>query len=286
MHYGTRMPPFGDIWRELQKDWSGNDVPRVVDDDIERGFWKNFIKNRGEDGSDQYSKRIWPEIDGILGDGYFDSILEIGPGWGNYTFDLLEHCRRMTCVDISPDVLRFIERKGREYGKTITTVNQKWEDYTGGPADVVFAFNCFYRMKEIERSLQMIDAMGKKLHIIGMTSGPEQEYLKDFENELGLKIRYTRLDYIILVNILYQMGIDCNVRMVDLETDYAYTSVARAAKKVSWRILSEYQEEDVVRILRRYLKKGDDGMYHYIHHFKAAIIYWRRSTYCLLSTPR
>ena len=46
------MPPFGDIWRELQKDWSGNDVPRVVDDDIERGFWKNFIKNRGEDGSD------------------------------------------------------------------------------------------------------------------------------------------------------------------------------------------------------------------------------------------
>ena len=70
------------------------------------------------------------------------------------------------------------------------------------------------------------------------------------------------------------MGIDCNVRMVDLEADYAYTSVARAAKKVSWRILSEYREEDVVRILRRYLKKGDDGMYHYIHHFKAAIIYW------------
>lgn len=276
MYYGTRMPPFGDVWRELQKDWDGDDVPRVEDDDIERRFWKGYIRSRGPDGTDQYSETIWKEVESILGERYYDSITEIGPGWGNYTFDLAEHCREMTCVDISPDVLRFIAAKGKESGLRIRTANSKWEDYRGGGTDVVFGFNCFYRMKDIEDCLRKIDETGKELHIIGMTSGPEQRYYRDFEEELGLRIRYHRLDYIVLVNILYQLGIDCNVRIVDLERDYAYASVAKAARKASRRILSDgYDEDDLVRIMRRHLKKGDDGMYHYVHRFKAAIVYWR-----------
>lgn len=45
----------------------------------------------------------------ILTDKHPDTILEIGPGWGNYTFMLAELCRELTCVDISPDVLRFLQ---------------------------------------------------------------------------------------------------------------------------------------------------------------------------------
>ncbi len=278
MYYGTQMPSFGDVWRELQKDWYGDDVLRVKDDDIERRFWKGYIRSRGPEGADQYSERIWKEIEAVLGERYYNSITEIGPGWGNYTFDLAEHCREMTCVDISPDVLKFIATRGKESGLRIRTVNSKWEDYHGSKTDVVFGFNCFYRMKEIEQCLQKIDDMGSELHIIGMTSGPEQQYYRDFEEELGLKIRYHRLDYIVLVNVLYQLGIDPNVRIVDLERDYAYESVSKAAKKASRRIISEdYDEDDLTRILRRHLKKADDGMYHYIHRFKAAIMYWRLS---------
>ena len=109
-----------------------------------------------------------------------------------------------------------------------------------------------------------------------MTSGPERGYFKAMEKELGLRIRYTRLDYIVLVNVLYQLGIDVNVRIVDLETEYAYVSASAAAAKAARRILSEdYSMEDVERVVGRHLKKGEDGLFHYVHKFKAAVIHWR-----------
>lgn len=44
----------------------------------------------------------------------------------------------------------------------------------------------------------------------------------DFEKKLGLPVRYHRLNYIVLVNVLYQLRIDCNVRIADLEREYAF----------------------------------------------------------------
>lgn len=273
---GTVFPSAGDVWRELQRNYSGQEPPRVSDDDVESRFWKHYIRERGDDGPDSYSRDVWAAVSDIMGERYWDSILEIGPGWGNYTFDLAERCRMLTCVDQSPDVLRHISRAARENGLRIGTVESRWEDYTGKGAELVFGFNCFYRMREIEDCLRKIDEKGADLHIVGMTSGPEQEFLRVYEEELGYSIRYTRLDYIVLVNVLYQLGIDCNVRVVDLERDYSFPSVPQAARKFERRVLSKgiYCEDDAVRILRRYLRKEPDGLYHYHHRFKGALIYW------------
>ncbi|WP_400203508.1 class I SAM-dependent methyltransferase [Methanomethylophilus alvi] len=275
MYHGTEMPSFGDIWRDLQKKMGGGESLRNTNDDVERRFWKKYMNSQGQNGPDPYSARIWDEINYILGDSYYDSIIEIGPGWGNYSFNLAERCRNLTCVDMSPDTLRYIKQTGLEYGFHINTVNEKWEDYRGKSADMVFAFNCFYRMSDIEECLAKIDRCGDRFHIIGMTSGPEQEYLVDYEKILGLKVRFHRLDYIILLNVLYQNGIDCNVHMVDLTKDIKFCSLDQAVEKTSRRIISgEYSSEDLIRILKKYLKKEEDGLYHYCHHFKAAVIYW------------
>ncbi len=274
MNYGTELPDFGDIWRDLQTGWDGKPVARTVDDEVELRFWKPFIHDKGPEGFDQYSRKVWEAVEGILGDRYFERIIEIGPGWGNYTMDLASRCNQLVCVDMSADVLRHIASLSKQFCSNVKTVRSKWEDYRGGKVGMVFGFNCFYRMSEIEECLSKIDRLGE-FHVIGMTSGPEREYYRAFETELGLKIRYTRLDYIVLVNVLYQLGIDVNVKIVDLEKDYAFGSVEMAAKKACRRIISEnYSMDDIMRIMSRYLEKGDDGLYHYLHRFKAAIIYW------------
>lgn len=278
MYYGTRMPDFGDVWREMQMNSDGTENTRNIDDEAEQRFWRGYLKRQGRTGADEYSRPIMREVGSILGDRRYRSILEIGPGWGNYTFDLAERCDRLTCVDISPDVLRNIRSVGREWGYSIETVNRKWEEYNGPSAEVVFGFNCFYRMKSIEECLSKIDAKGTDLHIIGMTSGPEQEYYRDFETKLGLQVRYDRLDYILLVNVLYQLGIDCNVRIVPLEKEYEFSSMEQAVKSESNRIMDKrYDPKEVERILRRYLKPTEYGTYTYRHRFNAAIIYWRRA---------
>lgn len=102
-----------------------------------------------------------------------------------------------------------------------------------------------------------------------------QEYLRDYEKIMGLKINFHRMDYILLLNILYQMGIDCNVRIVDPERDIRFMSMESVVAKTSRRIISGmYEKEDLVGILKRYPKKDTDGVLHYIHHFKGVLIYW------------
>lgn len=275
MQYGTQMPNFGDIWRSLQRESNGECSARTIDDDEERKFWKSFIKRRSTEAKDDYSDVVMSAVNGILGDRIYDSILEIGPGWGNYTFDLATNCRSITCVDISPDVLSVIRERGREQRIWIDTVNSKWEDYSGKSADVIFGFNCFYRMRDIEDCIRKIDAKGNDLHIIGMTSGPEQEYYKAFHDRLGLDIKYDRLDYILLVNILYQQGIDCNLKIIPLQNEYVFPSMKQLIASETRRIMNEdYDRKAVERILRRYFERDADGMYHYVHRFNAALIYW------------
>lgn len=248
---------------------------RTADDDAERSFWREFMAAKGSYVQDEYAGPIAKEIANILGPEKYDSILELGPGWGNYTFDLARHCRRMRCVDISPDVLNYITGIGSEKGFAIETEVSKWEDYTGEPADVVFGYNCFYRMKDIEGCLAKFHQIGSKLHIMGMTSGPEQEYYPVLEKELGLEINYHRLDYIFLLNILYLQGIDCNVKIVPLVRDYAYDDFTTACNAVFGRILTEsFDTKAAGEILAQYICREDDGRWHYRHHFRAAILYW------------
>ncbi|MCQ2078853.1 MAG: class I SAM-dependent methyltransferase [archaeon] len=275
MFHGTEMPSFGDIWREMKRDSSGRISPRYIDDALERKFWMHYMHTQGQNGPDRYSLDVWAAVKEILGDNYYSSITEVGPGWGNYTFNLAECCKSLTCVDISPDVLRYIRQTGADHGFTIRTCNTKWEDYTGKPSEVLFAFNCFYRMEDIEECLRKMDRSATRLHIIGMTSGPEQEYLVELHEELGLPIRFHRLDYILLLNVLYQLGIDCNVRMVDVSRDIVFTDLDSAVRKISRRILTdEYDLQAVRRVVRRHLVEGEDGLLHYVHRFKAALIHW------------
>ena len=273
--HGTNMPSFGDIWRMMQKESDGSFSKRTVDDEAERAFWTRFMKARGPEGKDEYSSKILCEVMDILGADRYSSITEIGPGWGNYTFDLAEICDELICVDLSPDVLNFVKRKAKKESLNIRTVCSKWEDYRVVQTDAVFGFNCFYRMQNIEDCLRRIDEVGTRIHIIGMTSGPEQPYYVDFEKKLGLHIKYDRLDYILLVNLLYQLGIDCNVRIIHLTNEYVFSTFKGLLQSETRRIIDEkYDEASVSRILRKYFKREEDGCYHYVHKFNAALIYW------------
>ncbi len=269
------LGPMGDLWRQAMRDQIDGYSLRTVDDGAEREFWRGFMARKTTYAPDDYTKPILAAAEEILGPRKYASILELGPGWGNYTFALAEHCETMRCVDISPDVLAYIRAVGAERGTPVETAQSKWETYCGEPADVVFAYNCFYRMREIEACLQKIDAMGKKLHIIGMTGGPEKSYYPVLEQELGLAIGRRRLDCIYLANILYQLGIDCNVRIVPGQREYAADDFDSVCEDTFRRILTQgFDPEPVRQLLRRYWRQEADGRWHYRHPFRAALLYW------------
>ncbi len=275
MHYGVKLEDFGERWREAMREWTGGYSARTEDDAAEQAFWKGFMKERSFRAPDSYSQPIWEEVKRLVEGAGVKDILEIGPGWGNYTFRLASCCERLECVDLSEDVLDFIRREGRRLGYEIRIRQVKWEAYEGAGSDLIFGYNCFYRMKEIEHSLRKINQKARRLCVIGMTSGPEQPYFKEMERTLGVAVKYHRLDYIYLVNILYQLGIDCNVKILPLTKTYRFSSLEEAARKESSRILKGTYDLDAVKgILKKYLKQSPDGSWTYEHHHNGAVIWW------------
>lgn len=276
MHYGVKLEDFNLLWQEAIREESGRYAERTENDRAEQEFWAAYLEKKQSFRQDEYAVKIARVVKSILRKVKPDSILEIGPGWGNYTFDLAGICSRLTCVDISRDVLDYILRiAGQKKITNIQTVHSKWEDYDAGEkADVVFGYNCFYRMKDLRECLRKINHMAGKLCVIGMTSGPEQPYLKDFEKELGLSVRYHRFDYIYFTNLLYQMGIDVNCSMIPLVREYAYETLEKAMEKETDRIKDPcYDGREVKRILERYYKY-ENGKYRFHHQFNAAILFW------------
>lgn len=78
---------------------------------------------------DGWAARITPVLRELILPRCPETILEIGPGWGNFTAELAECCRQLSCLDISPDVLSFLNEKvpQKEGKPEIRTICSKWE---------------------------------------------------------------------------------------------------------------------------------------------------------------
>ncbi|MBV6713244.1 class I SAM-dependent methyltransferase [Paenibacillus chitinolyticus] len=276
MYYGVKLNTnYKTLWQEGMKDWDGNLPVRMTDDVKEEGFWNAFMKKKEQAGVDSWVANLRKELIALIDPG--EDVLEIGPGWGNYTFEAAEKAGSLTCVDSSESVLAYLkaaaERKGWNH---LNFVHAKWEELPKVErADVVFGVNCYYRMQEIDRALLHINNTAKRLGIAGMVSGPERPHYKDIQEQLGCRIKFQRRDYIHLQNLLYELGIDANCKMVNLHKTYAYDTEEELLKDNLSAVLDkEYDRRKAIDLLYSYVRE-EDGRLIYPHNFKAALLYWK-----------
>ena len=71
------------LWQEGMKDWHGNMPERMVNDQLEEQFWAQSVARKKIGQTDPYAARIFQELQKSIEPQH--SVLEIGPGWGNYT---------------------------------------------------------------------------------------------------------------------------------------------------------------------------------------------------------
>ncbi|SHE12292.1 Methyltransferase domain [Chlamydia abortus] len=276
MYHGVRFDMnFKQLWQEGMKDWNGELPERMTDDSKEEAFWETFIPKKAN-ALDDYAAAIRTELLRLIEPG--DSVLEVGPGWGNYTFAAAEKASALTCVDSSRSVLDYLQEETRRQGLPHTRfIHAKWEEYMP-PAesfDVVFGINCYYRMQQIDRALLNMNHAAKRLAIIGLTSGPEKPHLYEIHRQLGCKIKFQRRDYIYLTNMLYELGIDANCKIIDIQRTYRYDSEEQLIKANLAAIQdADYDRKAAEAILHQYVIEHDGG-YLYTHQFKAALLYWR-----------
>ncbi|WHX30142.1 class I SAM-dependent methyltransferase [Brevibacillus agri] len=277
MYYGVKlMMNAKSAWLEGMKNWEGRLPERMIDDQLEESFWDQFLqRKRAEVATDGYVQELGRELLSFIEEG--DEVLEIGPGWGNYTFAAAGKAGALTCVDSSASVLGYLEREARAKGlSNMSFVHAKWEEYEP-PArhDVVFGVNCYYRMQAIDQAMANMNNAAKRWAVIGMTSGPEKPHYWEIYEKLGYKIRFSRRDYIHLTNLLYELGIDVNCKIVPLQKTYVYETMEQfVSQNLSAIMETDYDRAKAEAILRNHLS-WVDGKPAYVHHFKAALLYWR-----------
>lgn len=268
-------PDYIHFWQESIKDWHGQIPIRMTDDELEEQFWAEAVKHKKKSRIDPYAEQIFEALKHEL-EGY-QSVIEIGPGWGNYTFPLTDCMEQLTCVDSSQAILDYLKDSFKERGQQhISYVRTKWEHVQHFKKhDVVFGINCFYRMHEIKAALHNMNKYATEKVIIGMTSGPIQPHYHVLEEQYGYEIKHARRDYIDLLNILYQMNIYANCKIIPLQRTYHYQSLEQLIAAQSKKILkASFNNEHVEKALSDFIT-FDNGIYSYRHDFHAALISWR-----------
>ena len=277
---------FSILWREALKQEDGTYSKRVSDDRAETDFWHQFMKKKSYYQQDSWAHTMMGEVKQLLSPYSVNTIMEIGPGWGNFTMELADYCDTLTCVDISEDVLQYIGKTAESLGKkNIFTICSKWENMDcSSRSDIVFGYNCFYRMLELKECLAIMNRIGTKLCIMGMSVENSTPYDLELKETLGAKISYDKKDYIHFVNILYQMGIDANVKVVPLTKELVYRSWEETVQRVMARIrgadvLLKSHGDEVEAILRKYFKEAEDGTWRYRLSYRGTLVYWEPVKY-------
>lgn len=262
------------LWQEGMKDWHGKMPERMVDDSLEEQFWAQSIARKKIGQTDPYAARIFEAIRKKIEPQH--AVLEIGPGWGNYTFPLAEYVEKLTCVDSSESVLTYLERCLNDQ-EHVSYVHAKWEDLGENdiePHDIVIGINCFYRMYHIKEALRHMNRLAKKRAILGMTTGPIQPHYEVLHAKYGYDIKFPRRDYIEFLNLLYEMDIYADCEIIKLKRTYEYDSYEQLIKTQSSKILSaNFQSAHVEEALAPFIEEVD-GRFFYRHDFHAALISW------------
>lgn len=267
----TLQYDFEKLWKEGMLDWRGKMPERMIDDELEEAFWAQSMKKKTYKQTDDYAKKIYEKMKKQIPEN--STCIEIGPGWGNYTFQLSQDVKSLTLVDGSESVLAYLQQYF-ENDAPVQFVHSKWEEALIERHDVVIGVNCFYRMYEMNAALKKMNRLATKRAIIGLTTGPIQPHYVILDEQFHYDIKYPRRDYITIVNILYQLGIYANCEMLKLEREYRYDTLQQLYLAQSKKILSPLFNMDHVKAsLERFITM-EDGQYVYRHPFYAAIISW------------
>lgn len=262
---------FEALWQEGMHDWQGRMPERMVNDELEEAFWAQSMQKKKDKQTDAHAVPIYKRIQKHIPPNA--SCIEIGPGWGNYTFPLREDVGALTLVDGSASVIHYLQQYFVD-DQAVQFVHAKWEDANLSPHDIVLGVNCFYRMYHVSAALKKMNDLAKKRVIIGLTTGPIQPHYIVLDEQFGYDIKYPRRDYIELLNILYQLGIYADCEMIKLERIYRYKNLDELYEAQSKKILSDTFEMDHVKQSLEGFITYENNEILYRHTFYAAVISW------------
>lgn len=236
-------------WQSLQ---DRSFLHRAIRRDREEAYWARYAVNYDV-------RRSWGEgirreleiISGLIAPPM--SILEIGAGTGAFTVPLSRIARRITAVEPSPSMRRILREKLEAEGiSNVEIVPFAWENAPAVPHDIVLAAGCCYAFYDVQEALRkMLDNARQRLILTAGDDGQENIY-QACARSLGVPDPCAGPGYIHLYNVLYEMGILADIRILKSRRNLIYDDLEHAVG--IWAERLEVPEEALPK-LRAYLEE-------------------------------
>lgn len=235
---------------------------------------------------EDWDKRAWKMSEKIY-DGYYndkmealidlsgcDTLLDAGCGPGTFAIKLAHKVKNVYAFDFSKTMLEVVRHTAKE--RNITNISTSCvdinSDWDGVPAcDVVVASRCL-EAADIKPVLEKINSHAKKRVYITYKVG--RSFLSDeILHVIGREI-VPKPDYIYVVNILYQMGINAKVDFIDPKNDgYNISTRDEYMASLSWSG-SGLNDDETKKAMAYYDECQAKGIEPAHRNNAWAVIYW------------
>lgn len=259
-------------------------------------LWQNARRKKGwgSKGAEEWDKkaasfaarnRTSPYVELLLRHLPLDSgmtVLDVGCGPGNLTLPLAKHCRRVTALDFSANMLAILEQEARtQHLENVTTHRLAWEDdwqqVPVAPHDLAIASRSL-SVDDLRAAIGKLDAHASRYVFIADRISPTP-FAPEAFSAVGRPFN-SGPDYIYTLNILYSMGIHPNVTILELPPVFTYQDLDQAFLTYSWMIkeLSKPEELALKDFLASRATANPDGTIAIArdHHPRWALIWWAK----------
>ncbi|MDR3763526.1 MAG: class I SAM-dependent methyltransferase [Acidobacteriota bacterium] len=245
----------------------------------DKEFWNkrapSFTTHARGEGYDEYAtpflKIIDPQPEW--------TVLDVGCGAGTMAHPLAQVVRKVTAIDFSPSMIDLLEQQTRKLGLTNLEARVvSWEDDWSAagiePHDVAIASRSMIA-PDPRTLLRKLSSFARQQVFITLPVGNGPGDQKVLE-ALG-RPAIINPDYIYVVNLLHQMGVNVNVHILE-RAPRRYQTREQAEESVRWVADEMTKEEEA--LFARYIDenvKQVDGLWQFTYERNAhwAVLWWK-----------
>ncbi|CAM3429893.1 class I SAM-dependent methyltransferase [Arcobacter aquimarinus] len=254
------------------------DFNKLYIEQKEASTFKQKSKEAWDIKADSMNKRVHKSIYNeqflkLLNLEKIDTLLDIGCGVGNISLKLAPKLSKVYCLDYSTKMLELLNENAKKQNiNNITTINKSWYDSWDdiSNADLVIASRSM-EVKNMKEALEKLNNKANKKVVISYKVGGS--FVSDEILDVLQKDIIKKPDYIYVLNILYNMGINASLNFVQSEgRGTIYTSKEKFIESVSWSIGSLRSDE--IKKLEDYYDNLDENKKFKEDFVSWAIISW------------
>lgn len=175
-----------------------------------------------------------------------ETVFDMGCGAGTLTLPLAREGHEVTATDFSPKMLEYLQEACTLEGlDNVRTVHASWEDDWEAAgievADVAFASRSI-AVRDLKAALVKLNAMARRRVCLTLSSSTAPRYDALLFAALRRQVHRDQ-DYIYCYNILYQMGVIPECRLISTMKNECYDSYDEACASIG-RALGEVSDEE------------------------------------------